>query len=101
MPFSKLSHQPDQHQFQLYVHGQTAWVDYRMRGNIMYLVHAEVPYRLRGRGVGKELVEKVFEYLEAHDLKAIPVCSFIRTVARRHPKWSQVYPEEFSNDSRP
>ena len=87
---SELIHLPDQQQFRLKVQGETCFVNYRMNNNLMYLTHSEVPHALRGQGAGKELVEKTFEFIEAHDIKAVAVCSYIRAVAMRSPKWSQI-----------
>lgn len=70
--------------------GDGAFVEYRYddnRGMILY--HAEVPTRLRGKGLGKNLVEGVFEYLETNRIKARATCSFIRSVASRNPRWGQ------------
>ncbi len=90
MNTSALVHDPRQQQFSLQVQGATCVVNYQMRGDTMYLVHSEVPVALRGQGAGRELVEKTFEHLEAQGIKAVAVCSYIRAVAQRSPKWSRI-----------
>ena len=61
-----------------------AWVH---RDGKMYLMHAFVPYDLRGQGVGKELVLKTFKRLKKEGYEAIAVCSYIRAIAERETEW--------------
>ncbi|WP_290682533.1 GNAT family N-acetyltransferase [Kordia sp.] len=56
----------------------------------MYLVHSEVPYNLRGQGIGKVLVEKTFEKLTDEGYKAIAICSYVKAVAKRSEKWKTI-----------
>ena len=56
----------------------------------MYLVHSEVPYNLRGQGIGKILVEKTFEKLTEEGYKAVAVCSYIQAVAKQSKKWNTI-----------
>jgi len=56
----------------------------------MALNHSEVPYNLRGQGIGKVLVEKTFEQLTKEGYKAVAICSYIKVVARRSDKWSTI-----------
>jgi predicted GNAT family acetyltransferase len=67
-----------------------AKVTYQLRNDKMYLVHSEVPYNLRGQGIGKVLVEKTFEKLTNEGYKAVAMCSYIKTVAKRSEKWQNI-----------
>ena len=82
-------HDEKAQQFRFKLDGEIAFVDYSVRDGKLYLVHSEVPVALRGHGAGKLLVERTFEYLEAHQLPAVAVCSYIKAVARRSPKWRE------------
>ncbi len=86
MKFSEIVHHPDKEQFTMTVEGQIAKIDYVKRDDALYLVHSEVPLILRGKGVGKELVKRTYEFLSENGMKAVPVCSFIRTVVARNPQ---------------
>ena len=83
-------HDAEKHQFRLMMGDEFALIDYTIREGRWYLVHSEVPYDLRGQGIGKVLVEKTFEYIEAHQIDAVAVCSYIKLVAQRSPKWRNV-----------
>ncbi len=78
-------HLPDTSQFTLDWNAHTAWVDYEIRNNTWYLLHAEVPVALRGQGVGQVLVEKTYTYLREHGIASVPVCSYIQALVRRNP----------------
>jgi len=80
-----LYHHPDKSQFTLDWSGHTAWIDYDIRQNVWYLLHAEVPAALRGQGVGQVLVEKTYAYLNEHGIKSVPVCSYIQALVKRNP----------------
>lgn len=48
--------------------------------NKIIIDHTEVNDSLRGQGVGNNLVDVAVEYLRANDLKAIPLCPFVKSV---------------------
>lgn len=85
-------HDKDNHRFILPIdENNEAEVDYTIGNDgVLRLVHSEVPYNLRGQGVGKELVLKTFQKLTDEGYKATAYCSYIRAVASRDPKWSQI-----------
>ncbi|MFT5860727.1 MAG: putative GNAT family acetyltransferase [Flavobacteriaceae bacterium] len=68
--------------------GQEAYIDYALENKDMRLTYSFVPDELRGKKIGKELVEKTFEMLTDEGFTATAVCSYISVVALRHPKWS-------------
>lgn len=67
-----------------------ATVNYILEDKMMRLVYSEVPTVLRGQGIGKELVEKTFQKLTDEGFEAIAICSYIRAIAMRSPKWSEI-----------
>ncbi len=81
MKFSKIIHDEERKEFRMMVNNHVAKVEYIIKKKKLYLVHSQVHYSLRGRGAGRHLVEKTFEYIESHNLKAVAVCSFIKMVA--------------------
>ncbi len=81
-----IEHDKERMQFTLHINGELAKVTYSIKEEKMYLNHSEVPYNLRGQGIGKILVEKTFEQLNKEDYKAIAVCPYIRIVAQRSEK---------------
>ncbi|MEL4307001.1 N-acetyltransferase [Joostella sp. CR20] len=86
----EIQHDKENHQFVLDINGEKAKVEYQLKNDKMYLVHSEVPVQLRGRGIGKVLVEKTFEKLTEEGYKAVAVCSYVRAVASRSDKWKSI-----------
>ncbi|SMG30164.1 GNAT family N-acetyltransferase [Arenibacter troitsensis] len=85
-----VQHEKDNHRFTMAINGEIAKVAYQLRDGKMYLTYSEVPYNLRGKGYGKELVERTFEQLTKEGYKAVAVCSYIKAVARRSEKWNAI-----------
>jgi hypothetical protein len=67
-----------------------AYVGYSLDGQEMRLTYSYVPSELRGKSIGKELVEKTFEMLTNEGFKATAICSYISAVASRDPKWRTI-----------
>ena len=78
------------HNFELTVEGTRSFVDYKKRGDNVYLIHTEVPEEMEGKGIASDLVEKTFLYLEQHNLKMVPLCAYIMSYLKRHPEWNRL-----------
>ncbi|WP_234974636.1 N-acetyltransferase [Tenacibaculum agarivorans] len=86
----ELKHNKDENKYTLDINGQEAKVEYVFQEGQMLLTHSEVPYQLRGKGIGKELVLKTFERLTEEGHKAVAVCSYIKTVKNRNSYWKDI-----------
>lgn len=51
-------HDIENQQYTLNINGEIARVEYSLKDDRMYLLHSEIPFNLRGQGIGKVLVEK-------------------------------------------
>lgn len=60
------------------------------------LTHTEVDPSLEGHGVGSKLIEGVFEYVEEHQLKIVPLCPFVSAYLKRHPDWNRVVSTDYT-----
>lgn len=87
---NKLNHKIEKRQFHLDLDGGLGIVRYEKKENSYFLIHAEVPYEMRGNGYGKILVEKTFDYIAEEGSKAVAICPYIKVVAGRNPKWHWV-----------
>jgi hypothetical protein len=78
------------HNFELFVDGHRAFIDYQQKGDKVFLIHTEVPIELEGKGAAPALVEKTFNYIEANHLKIIPYCAYIKVFLKHHPEWERL-----------
>jgi len=85
-----LKHDKENRKFTLDINGEEAKVAYAWKDDRMCLIHSEVPYNLRGKGIGKELVLQTFEKIKEEGHKAVAVCSYIKAVALRSKKWRTI-----------
>jgi len=69
--------------------------DYRLAGDVMQLVHTEVPRKLEGRGVAGQVVRGALDYARANGLKVAPVCSYVRAYMRRHKETHDLLAEGY------
>lgn len=83
-------HDKEKQRFTLDINGELAKVDYKIKDKKMFLTHSEVPNNLRGKGIGKVLVEKTFEKLTAEKYQAVAVCSYIKAVKNRSEYWKEI-----------
>jgi predicted GNAT family acetyltransferase len=67
--------------------GDTAFVIYRREPDAVWLLHAEVPARVNGLGIGGRLVRATLDHLHAEGARVVPRCSFIRAFMDRHPEY--------------
>lgn len=79
-----------EHQFELWIDGHLAFIDYRLKENKIFLIHTEVPKELGGKGVAAVLVEKALKYIEEHQLKLYARCSYVQAYLKKHPEWNRL-----------
>jgi hypothetical protein len=80
-------HNPQSCRFEAVVDGGLARCDYRMDGDLMLLVHTEVPPALEGRGIAAALVRAALDHAAAAGLRVRPRCSYVSAYLARHPQY--------------
>ena len=65
---SVIIHDSENRKFILNLEEENAFVSYDLRDGVMFLNYSQVPFSARGKGIGKILVEKTFEYIEENNL---------------------------------
>jgi len=87
---NKITHNKTGNKFSFIINDEETWIDYILKEGKIYLTHSEVPSHLRGKGIGKEMVLQTFEKLTKEGYKAIAICSYIKTIAKRSEKWNTI-----------
>jgi len=74
--------------YELVVDGERVGVlDYEDDGDVVDLTHTEVEPRLRGSGLGEELVRGALDDLRAQGRRIRPSCPFVAAFVRRHDEY--------------
>lgn len=76
--------------FELDAGDVTAFLKYRLAGNVMTLDHTETPMAGRGRGIASQLVDGVLRIARARGLQIVPRCPFVRDYVAKHPEFQNL-----------
>jgi len=76
--------------FEIEQHGQTAYLDYSLTGDILELIHTEVPPALRNLGLSSALAENALQWARERGLKVDIVCPTVRRYIDQHPEYADL-----------
>lgn len=85
-PELSIVHNEKDRRFEAAVTGGLAHADYRRRGDVLEMVHTEVPEAAGGGGIAGKIVKAAFDYATANGLKIVPTCPYVRSYMKRHPE---------------
>lgn len=88
-------HQPREQQvttgrFELEQDGKIAFLDYSIAGDVIALLHTEVPPELQGKGLASELAKTALEWARNHQMKVDVICPFVAEYLQRHREYADV-----------
>jgi uncharacterized protein len=81
---------PERSRYELPLEREIAIAVYRDSGNVRAITHTEVPYALRGKGMGGQLVAGVLDDIRAKGMKVIPRCPFVARYIAEHPDYADL-----------
>ena len=67
-----------------------AEMTYTVAGSRVIIDHTDVDDRLRGTGVGKQLVRAAVEWARAEKARLLPLCPFAKSVFDKTPDYADV-----------
>ena len=70
--------------------GETAYLEYSLSGNILELIHTEVPEKLRGKSIASSLAENALLWAKERNLKVDIICPLVREYVNKHPEYSDL-----------
>ena len=76
--------------FEAHTEHGVAHLRYVARGDVLDLVHTEVPQAAEGQGVGAALAKAALDHARAEGMKVIPSCPFVRTYIKRHGEYANL-----------
>jgi uncharacterized protein len=82
---------PEAQRYELSAEGERiGFVRYRITGEVIALLHAEVEPAREGQGWGSRLVAGTLDDARARGLTVHPVCPFVVAFIRRHPRYQDL-----------
>jgi uncharacterized protein len=76
--------------FEIERDGEIAYLEYSMAGNILTLIHTEVPAKLRGLGLASSLAETGFRWARENKFKVDVVCPLATEYLAKHPEYADL-----------
>jgi uncharacterized protein len=76
--------------FEIERDGQVASLEYSLTGNVLALIHTEVPTKLRGLGLASSLSETALQYALKNNLKVDVICPSVHAYIAKHPEYSDL-----------
>ena len=71
-----ITHYPDNKRFETQVDGVVAFVQYRLSGDKLDIIHTIVPPAIGGRGIAAALVKYAYDYAIENSMKPSATCSY-------------------------
>jgi predicted GNAT family acetyltransferase len=76
--------------FEIERNGEIAYLEYSVDGNVLELIHTEVPAKLRRLGLASSLAENAFGWAREHHLKVDVICPIVQDYVAKHPEYSDL-----------
>ena len=76
--------------FELARDGQVAYLEYTLSGDVLELLHTEVPEGHRGTGMSSALAQTAFEWARENHKKVDVVCPTVAGYVKHHPEYSDL-----------
>lgn len=87
---SQVQNEKNFHRFAVHLGEATALLAYKQDGDVIYLVHTEVPAQMEGKGLGGQLAKAALNYAREKGLKVVARCPFVASYLQRHPEYNDL-----------
>jgi predicted GNAT family acetyltransferase len=90
-----LTDNPAASRYELHVDGKLAgFVDYRLRGEVISLVHTEVEPAFQGAHLATHLARFSLDDARKRGLAVLPYCPYINAWIKKHPDYTDLVPQD-------
>lgn len=76
--------------FEIERNAEVAYLEYSLSGDILELIHTEVPEKIRHLGLAAALATNAFEWAREHHLRVDIVCPTVRQYVSKHPEYADL-----------
>ena len=86
---------PAASRYELRADGELAgFVEYRLRDQVISLVHTEVDPRFQGAGLATHLARFSLDDARKRHLAVLPFCPYIQAWITKHPEYTDLVPQD-------
>jgi len=85
-----VKHDPGAQQLTASVEGRQSLLQYRLDGDVMTIVHTEVPAELAGHGIAADLMSSALEMARSRGWRVRLACSYARAFLQKHPEYADL-----------
>jgi predicted GNAT family acetyltransferase len=85
-----VTHDAGAQQLTAQVEGRQSLLQYRLNGNVMTIVHTEVPAELAGHGVAADLMRTALELARSNGWRVRPACSYAQAFLQKHTEYADL-----------
>ncbi|HVT67189.1 MAG TPA: GNAT family N-acetyltransferase [Trebonia sp.] len=90
---------PAASRYELHVGAEFAgFVDYRLRGQVISLVHTQVEPAFQGEHLATHLARFSLDDARERGLSVLPFCPYINSWIRKHPEYTDLVPADRRGD---
>lgn len=76
--------------FELDRDGRTAYLEYTLSGDVLTLLHTQVPVELRGQGLSSELAHTALGWARENHKKVDVICPSVGAYVEQHPEYADL-----------
>ncbi len=76
--------------FEIERNGEVAYLEYSLSGNVLVLIHTEVPETLRGMGLATSLAETALQWARKNNLKVDIICPIVQGYITTHSEYADL-----------
>lgn len=76
--------------FEIEHDGHVAFLEYNLVGNVLQLIHTELPKEIEGLGLASELAHEALEWARANGKRVDVICEFVAAYLRKHPEYADL-----------
>jgi predicted GNAT family acetyltransferase/uncharacterized Fe-S cluster protein YjdI len=76
--------------YELKIDGHTAFIEYIIAQEKIFLTHTEVPKALEGKGIGSRMLLQALVDIKKKGLTLVPLCPFVAGYLKKHPEWKEL-----------
>lgn len=70
--------------------GRVAFLEYTLAGDVLALIHTEVPSEVRHMGLASALAERALNWAREKGYKVDVICPFVREYIGKHPEYADL-----------